>query len=306
MVSWGAEMTFEHLRLFRDIVLARSVSRGAAQNGLSQSAASQHLQELERQLGTVLLDRSTRPFTITPAGQLYVDFCKDVLRRREDFEVSLESLKAEVEGTVRVACIYSIALSEMPRLKAEFSRRYPKARVEVECLRPEKVYEAVLADRVDLGLVSYPEGTREVQVIPWREEQMVVAVSPGHPFAALPRIRPRDLNGHDLVAFDQDLPIRHQIDRFLRDNGVEVRITLQFDNIQSIKEALTLGVAFSILPARVLMAELEQGRLVALPLEGDLVRPLGIIHRRRKSFNRAAAMLLELLEEQPSPEPVTA
>ncbi len=296
-------MPFDHLRLFRDIVQARSVSRGAAQNGLSQSAASQHLQELERQLGTVLLDRSTRPFTVTPAGHLYADFCRDVLRRREDLEIALEGLKAELEGTVRVASIYSVALSEMSRLRREFLRRYPKARVEVEYLRPEKVYEAVLADRVDLGLVSYPEPTKEVQVIPWREEKMAVAVAPGHPLAALPAIRPRDLAGHDFVAFDEDLPIRHQIDRFLRDNGVNVRVTLHFDNIQSIKEALTQGAVFSILPARVLAVEVEHGRLLALPLEGDLVRPLGIIHRRRKNFHRAAAMFLDLLEEQPSPVP---
>jgi DNA-binding transcriptional LysR family regulator len=296
-------MAFNHLRLFLDILQARSVSRGAAKSGLSQSAASQHLQEVERQLGAVLLDRSTRPFTVTPAGYLYADFCRDVLRRRDDLEVALEGLKTELEGTVRVASIYSVGLSELSHLRAEFLRRYPKARVEVEYLRPEKVYEAVLADRVDLGLVSYPEPTREIQVIPWREEKMVVAVAPGHPLATLRRIRPRDLAGHDFVTFDEDLPIRHQIDRFLRENGAEVRIALHFDNIQSIKEALTQGTVFSILPARVLTAEVEDGRLLALPLDGDLVRPLGIIHRRRKTFHRAAAMFLELLEERPSPVP---
>ncbi|HWR53767.1 MAG TPA: LysR family transcriptional regulator [Bryobacteraceae bacterium] len=294
-------MAFDHLRLFLDIAQARSVSRGAAQSGLSQSAASQHLQELERQIGTILLDRSTRPLTVTPAGSLYADFCRDVLRRRDDFEIALERLKAELEGTVRVASIYSVGLSEMSHLKAEFMRRYPKARIEVEYLRPEKVYEAVLADRVDLGLVSYPEATKEIQVIPWREEEMVIAVAPGHPLAVLRRIRPRDLAGLDFVAFDEDLPIRHRIDRFLRDNGVAVRIALHFDNIQSIKEAVTHGAAFSILPARVLTGDVGRGRLLALPLEGDLVRPLGIIHRRRKNFHRAAAMFLELLEEHPTP-----
>ena len=77
-------------------------------NDVSQSAASQHVQDLEKWLGTQLLDRATRPLVVTPAGQLYADFCRDVLRRKEEFEGALERLKQQVEGTVRVASIYSI------------------------------------------------------------------------------------------------------------------------------------------------------------------------------------------------------
>ena len=292
-----------HLRLFRDIAHERSISRGAALHSISQSAASQHLQELERQLGIELLDRSTRPLTPTAAGRLYLDFCRDVLRRHAEFEAALNELKAEVEGAVRVASIYSVGLSEMSHLTAEFLRRYPRAHLEVEYLRPEKVYEAVLSDRADLGLVSYPESSRELAALPWREEQMVVAAAPGHPLAHRRVLRPQDLNGCDFVAFDRDLPIRQEIDRFLREQGVEVRIAMQFDNIPMIKEAVALGAAVSILPERVLAAEIAQRQLRAIPLEGNLVRPVGIVHLRRKKFHRAAKMFLELLQE---PQPVVA
>ena len=84
---------------------------------------------------------------------------------------------------MRVASIYSVGLSEMVELEEEFARRQPAARLEVEYLRPEKVYEAVLADEADLGLVSYPEPSREITVIPWRQEEMVLAASPYHPLA---------------------------------------------------------------------------------------------------------------------------
>ncbi len=298
-------MSFEHQRLFRDIVQSRSISRGAALNGISQSAASQHIHELESRLGALLLDRSTRPFTLTAAGRLYADLCRDVLRRYEEFEIALESLKNEVEGTVRVASIYSVGLSEMTFLKEEFASRYPVAHLEVEYLRPEKVYEAVLADRADLGLVSYPEATKEVAAIPWRQERMVLAASPAHPLARKLRVKPADLAGHDFVAFDEDLPIRREIDRFLRERNIEVNRTMHFDNIQMIVQAVALGAGVSILPARAMVAEIGLGRLVGIPMEAELVRPLGIIHRRRKKFHRAAALFLELLQEQPAPQPQT-
>jgi LysR family transcriptional regulator, transcriptional activator of the cysJI operon len=291
----------ERAKLFRDIAQARSVSKGAKQNGISQSAASQHLQDLEEQLGLPLLDRSSRPLTVTDAGKLYLEMCRDVLRRQDEFQAALERMKTEVEGTVRVASIYSVGLSEMAQLEQEFSRRYPDAHLEVEYLRPEKVYEAVITDRADLGLLSYPEATKEVTVLPWRQEEMVVAASPYHPLAAKSEVRPEDLEGLDFVGFDEDLPIRRDIDRFLREHHVEVNLTLHFDNLQMIKEAVAHGEGVSIMPARIMEEEVKQGRLVPIPISSlRLYRPVGIVHRRKKRFHRAGQAFLELLREPPA------
>ena len=270
-------------------------------NGISQSAASQHVQDLEEQFGVTLLDRSKRPLTVTEAGKLYFEMCRDVLQTRDEFLVALERLKSEVEGTVRIASIYSVGLSEMARLEEEFHRRHPQAKLEVEYLRPEKVYEAVAADHADLGLMSYAESSKEVKVLPWREEQMVVAASPNHPLANNSQVHPEELEGEDFVGFDEDLPIRRDIDRFLRDHRVHVNLTLHFDNIQMIKEAVAHGSGISIMPARIMEEEVRQGRLVPIPIAGlRLYRPVGIVHRRKKRFHRAAQAFLDLLREPPA------
>ncbi len=290
-------MIFEDCKLFRDIVQSRSVSRGAALNQISQSAASQHLQELERRLDVPLLDRSVRPLEMTPAGKLYFELCRDVLRREEQFHSACALLKKEVDGSVRVISIYSIGISEMTHLRAEFERRFPEADLHVEYARPDRVYEAVLQDDADLGLVSYPESSRDLTVIPWRDETMALAAAPSHPLAGKASISLADLNGQNYIAFDDDLSIRRHIDRFLREAGVEVNITMQFDNIQMIKEAVTLGSGVSLLPERTMHAETAQGRLVSVPLDAPgMVRPVGIVHRRRKKLNRAAQSFLELLD----------
>lgn len=295
-------MSFDNLKLFRDIAQTRSVSRGAALNDVSQSAASQHLQELERQFEATLLDRSSRPLVITEAGRLYLDFCKDVLRRNEDFQAALNRTKHEVEGAVRVASIYSVGLSEMSELERSFSQGYPHATLQVEYLRPEKVYEAVLADRVDLGLVSYPEPTREITVLPWRQEEMVVIASPYGALAGQSSVTPHSLNGADFVGFDDDLPIQQAVKRYFEEHNVHVKLVLHFDNLQMIKEAVMHRVGVSIMPVRVVQSELAQGRLVAIPLAGTpLYRPLGIIHRKKKRFNGAAQAFLEMLQNNPAP-----
>jgi DNA-binding transcriptional LysR family regulator len=297
-------VSYESLKLFRDIAQTRSFSRGATMNDISQSAASQQVQDLEKVLGVELLDRSSRPLGVTPPGHLYVEFCRDVLRRKEEFEVALELLKKQVEGTVRVASIYSVGLSEMVQLERDFAQRQPDARLEVQYLRPEKVYAAVLADGADLGLVSYPAPSREITVIPWREEEMVLAASPRHPLVLRgDAVDPAELNGVDFVGFDEDLPIQREVDRFLRDRGIEVKQALHFDNVQMIKEAVAHGVGVSIMPARVMRDEIQQGRLVAIQIAGpELYRPLGIIHRKKKRFHRVAQAFLDLLCEKPGPE----
>lgn len=282
-------------------------------NGISQSAASQMLKQLEKSIGMKVLDSSKRPVVLTDAGRLYLELCRDVLRRYEDFRNSLDALRETTAGTIRVAAIYSIGVSEMSELEREFSTRHPDASLEVEYLRPERVYEAVESDRADLGLVSYPEPSRDIKVIPWREEEMVVALSPFHPLASRTEIQPDDLNGVSFVGFDEELPIRRHIDRYLDSRGVSVHVTLHFDNLQSLKEAVVETRGVSILPGRLLLKELSLGRLVAVPLAGPrLFRPLGIVHRRRKQFHRAAQAFLALLQEapqaelSPTAEPVTS
>ena len=108
--------------------------------------------------------------------------------------------------------------------------------------------EAVLADQTDLGMLSYAAQSRELKVIPWREERMILVVYPSHRLAGREWVEPAELEGERFVSFDEDLEIRKALDRFLRDCGVAVDPVLQFDNIQMIKEAVAIGSGISILP----------------------------------------------------------
>ncbi len=293
-------MTLENLKIFRDIAQTRRISEGARRNGISQSAASQLIQQLERRLGVELFDRSTRPLVLTPAGRIYYEACRDILRRHEAAEARIEGLKQDAAGSVRLACIYSIGLNEMARHTAEFQKANPQARVHLEYLRPDRVYEAVQEDQTDLGIVSYPAASRDLKVVPWRREPMTLVVWPGHRLAGRDDgVEPREMEGERFVTFDEDLAIRKAIDRFLRQNNVAVQPALQFDNIQMIKEAVALGSGIAILPARTVEQETNQGRLVTVPLRGaNLERPVGIIYRRTKTLTPAARRFLEFLQRK--------
>lgn len=281
----------------------KSITRAAAKSGISQSAASQQLQELERRIGTDLLDRSTRPARPTEAGRFYYQLCRDVLKAEATFLKRLEEIQTTVTGDVRVASIYSIGLSEMTRAQDEFAKRHPAATLHVEYARPSAITHMLRTEQVDLGLISYPEPNKELAVISWREEEMVVAASPWHALAQTNVLVPSDLEDQDFIGFDHDLAIRREVDRFFREQGVAIRVVMHFDNIQTVKEAVALGRGISLLPACTMRAEIEQGRLVAVPLLAPgLRRPIGILHRKGRRMTRAVRAFADLLLELPAPE----
>ncbi len=287
-----------NLRLIRDVAQLRSVSKAAQLSEISQSAASQTLTDLERELGVTLFDRSTRPLGATPAGKLYLNFCRDVLRRHEEFQSELDLLRKKLNGVVRLAAIYSVGLSEMSQIEFRFHERFPEAELAISYLRPERVWDAVERDEADLGLMSYAESSREILALPWRKEEMVVAVSPQHRFAAEKALSAVQLEGEAFIGFDDNLPIQSHIERYLREHKVNVEMALHFDNLQMIKEAVAHEAGISILPLRVMRDDLNAGRLIALRLEpAELFRPLNIIHRRRRIFNAVTTGLLALLKE---------
>jgi DNA-binding transcriptional LysR family regulator len=129
---------------------------------------------------------------------------------------------------------------------------------------------------------------------------MVVVCHPGHRLAKKKSLKPGDLAGCEFVSFDPDLSIRKAMDRFFREHGVQRSVVLEFDNIQMIKEAVSIGSGISILPERTVRQEVADGKVAALPIEAEgLVRPVGIIHRRKKRFTPLAAQFLKFLQEHP-------
>jgi DNA-binding transcriptional LysR family regulator len=288
----------ETLRLYCDVVRLRSFSRGAAQNFVSQSAASQSMQQLEAELGVPLLDRTKRPLVVTPEGQAFYDACRELLEGWDKAKADIAAVKARVNGTVRVAAIYSVGLHDVSRHMQQFMSLYPEARVQLECLHPHKVVEAVVQGEADVGIMSYPPADRTLSTVPLRSEPMAFVCHPNHRLARRRVVMPADLNGETFVAFDAGLTIRKAIDRALRQHNVKVNTVMEFDNIETIKQAIIIAAGVSILPRHTVQNEASIRTLAVVPLGiTDLVRPVGLIHRRQKPLTPTVSRFIQLLKD---------
>lgn len=298
-------MQLEALKMFCDIADLRSFSKAAKANKRTQSAVSRMLKDLEKRLGGVqLIDRSQRTLPLTPLGQVYYEGCKRLLDQYLELETSIRHAQTQMALTVRVAAIYSVGLSDIQKHVQHFQQQHAHVKVHIDYLHPNQVYEHIREGSSDIGLVSYPRASRDLTILPWREEEMVVACSPTHPLAQRAAgertVDPGLLEGEKFVAFEKGLVIRQEVDRFLRRHGVSVEVVLEFDNIENIKKGVEIGAGIALLPEPTLRQEVLAGSLRAIHLaqvkaDGPLRRPLGIIHRRHHCLSSSALAFIEFL-----------
>jgi DNA-binding transcriptional LysR family regulator len=289
-------MHVKSLKVFCDVVGRRSFSRAADENGISQSGASQMVHHLEEHLGVRLIDRSKRPFVLTPEGKIYYEGCQKIVKRFFALEEEVRTLHDQVAGRVSVASIYSVGLSHMSEIVQDFLRRYPKANVHLQYQHPDRVYDLVDNNLVDCGLVSYPRDTRSLKATAWRTEPMVIVAAADHRLAQQGSVQLSDLADVDFIGFDENLRIRQETDKTLAARGVHVNIVMEFDNIETLKRAIEINAGVSLLPEPTISREVSAGTLAAIrPIDVELYRPLGIISRRGAELGKTARRFIALL-----------
>jgi DNA-binding transcriptional LysR family regulator len=198
-----------------------------------------------------------------------------------------------------VAAIYSVGLMQMELWEQKFAELYPEVAVRVEYLHPDDVYAQIEKGEADLGLVSFPRNGGEFVSLDWQEQPMLLVVPPDHRLAGRNSVPLAELAGEDYVAFTQELTIRREVDRWLKRARVAANIVREFDNIETIKRAIEIGSGVALLPGPTAWQEISSGTLVAIPIaDADLVRPLGIIHKRQARLPSAARKFVELLQHE--------
>src|SRR5712691_3966996 len=213
-------MQIETLKVFCDLAETESFTKAAHINNITQSAVSQQISSLERQFKSLLIERSKKKFRLTREGQVLYEFSKQIIQTYDSLFSRLQEIKDIVSGTVRVATIYSIGLHDLPAYLKKFLKAYPTVNVHVEYRRANQVYDDVLSNVVDLGLVAYPVRDPNLEIIPLRKETLVLICSPDHSFAKEKSIRFRQMAGQKFVGFEPDIPTRRAIDKVLKQHNV--------------------------------------------------------------------------------------
>lgn len=291
------------LKILCDLVETQSFTETARRHYLTQSAISQHLKALEAKFGHRLLERRPKHLTLTRPGQLVYEAAQDILWRYQRLARVLERPPADVAGVLRVAASLTVGLYELPPHLAHFLRDYPGVDLKLHYLQSPDVYEAVLKDQADLGLVAFPEPHPHLTIHLLKKDHLVVILPAKHPWARLKRIRLKQLHGQPCIALHPGSAMRRAIDRLLQAAHVHVPIVHAFDNLELIKRAVEVEAGFAIVPRKTVIGEVRTGTLRQLEIaEGPFDHPVGILTRRGAARSAAAQKLIgALLSATPTP-----
>jgi LysR family transcriptional regulator, transcriptional activator of the cysJI operon len=293
-------MHIENFKIFSDLVESQSFSRAAKLNGVTQSAVSQQLRAMEKHFNVLIVDRSQKQFRLTREGQKLYDSAKEILHRYEKLSSELQEMRKVISGTIHISTIYSVGLHELPPYITKFLKEYPSVNVRVEYRRSNLVYEDIIHNSVDLGLVAFPVKMRQLETIPFLEDRLVLICNPNHPLAERKNVDIRDISEFKFIGFDQDIPTRKATDQIFKEAKLEIEPVMEFDNIETVKRAVEIDAGVAIVPQATVQQELKQGLLKVIQMRGkQFTRPLAIIHRKGRVLTPAMKKFITTLTGKP-------
>jgi DNA-binding transcriptional LysR family regulator len=221
----------------------------------------------------------------------------------ERFELGLEEVRSTLDvvtGRVRVGAVNSIGLYELPPYVDTYLRRYPEVDLDVEFLHSNEVYLRVLETTLDVGLVAYPTRNPQITTTVFRHDEMVIVFPAKHPLANRDRVEPAELDGETFVTFESGNPTRKALEQRFRNEKVKLESTHHYDNIETVKQAVEMGVGISALPVSCVQRELAIGGLSIARLAGEpWKRPLAILRRKGYALSEPARRFVEVLRHEP-------
>ncbi len=290
-------MHIQNFKTFCDLVETKSFSKAARLNEVTQSAVSQQLKAMEAHYDMLIIDRNQKKFRLTPQGTALYSTFKEILDLYEKLNCEIQEMRNIVSGTIQISTVNSIGLHELPPYLKSFIKQFPSVNARVEYRRANLVYEDVLHGNADLGLVAFPPPHKDLTIIPFANDELIIVMSPEHRLTKKRSISMNDLSGVEFVAFERDIPTRKATDEILAKAGIEVQVVMEFDNVETVKRAIEINAGIAILPASTVITESERNQLVIYKLEGGIHnRPLAVIHKKNRILTPALRSFVELMQ----------
>lgn len=293
-------MELRHLRSFYQVASYQSFTRAAQSLHLTQPAVTQHVQSLEAECGTPLLERLGRDIQVTAAGMVVLEYAERILRLLEECEQAVEEVRTGEGGRIRIGAGATTSIVTLPELLGKLKAARPGIEVAVRIGNTSEVVDMVLRNSVDVGLVTSPVNHPELKAVNLFEEELTLLVYPSHPLAQEGATTLSQLSQESLILFPPTSGFRADIDRLFAAAGVLVRPTMELESIEAIKKLVEIGLGISIIPRGSAPEEIAAGSLVPVALSDAPVptRHTCLIHRRDKYLSASIQAFLEVLQDR--------
>ncbi|GIV89091.1 MAG: LysR family transcriptional regulator [Chloroflexus sp.] len=261
------------LRIYVAVLDHGSFTRAAEALTMSQSAVSRAVQELERQLGTVLLERRPRGVAPTEAGAILGEHARRIFAHERLAIESLNELRGLQRGRLAIGASSTIGTYLLPPLLGAYHRQYPGIELFLDIGNTQQVMEHLLEYRIEVAYVEGPVAPDErLHITPWRDDELVVIAAPDHPLARRAHLTEADIIGAPFVLREPGSGTREVMEQALAERGITVQPVMELGSTEAVKHAVSAGLGLSIVSKVTIQMEIIAGRLTILRIPSLMIQ----------------------------------
>jgi DNA-binding transcriptional LysR family regulator len=262
-------MDLQQLKVFRSAAKSGGFTRASEQLGLSQSTVSQHIKQLEDELGCSLFLRSGKKIYSSEAGKLLYTYADRIFTELKNAEMSVRELSAMKRGTIRLGVGATTLTYQLPKVLGEYKRRYPDIELIVTTSTTELLLQQVSSQTVDLAIVmQISDNPSNLLITPLESEELVLILSAEHPMARKNTLDPGDLESLPFILYERHSVMQKLIESFFVQMKISPKVTMELENIEAIKSLVSAGLGASIVPVCSVSQSLQASMLRVMRIKG--------------------------------------
>jgi DNA-binding transcriptional LysR family regulator len=307
-----ADINFHQLLLFYTVARAKSFSRAAEELGVSQPAVSIQVQELERSLGTVLLNRKPRGVEVTEAGRTVYEYAQRIFSLAQEMQGAVDELQGLRRGRLTLGASSTPGEFILPLIVAQFTHMHPGIQIELLIANTSATVDRVLRRELHMGVVgeAVEDDSGELFTMPLIEDEVAFIASPRHPLAHREVLALEEVAAAGLVMRESGSATRSSVERCLQMAGVRPHIVAELGSNQAVKQATAAGLGVGAMSRYGVCTEVAAGTLMVLPVKGwRCTRTFTIIYLKDRHLSPAQRAFLQFLKQMAAdlaPAPVGA
>jgi DNA-binding transcriptional LysR family regulator len=291
-------MNLNQLKIFYFAVKAKNLSAAAEQLYITQPAVTKGIQRLQEHYELKLIDHVGKKLVLTDAGEVLFRIAEKIFDMETHAEESIRDFQERKRGRIRILSSESFGDYYLPEVMIPFCKAYPLVQVSMSILPTEQVVENAAGLNCDIGFISYPVAHEKLAVQEVLEDELVIITPRRHPLRSRHTLQPRDLEGQSVIMHEEGSAPRRAIEDLLQRHGVNVRVPMELSSNRAIKRAVQHGIGIALVSRQVAEEEVEQRRLVAIPLSDPLMkRKFYLIHHREKYISDTLQRFMDMVAQ---------
>ncbi len=296
-------VTIQQLKSLVNLAEERSFSRAAKKMRLTQPSLTKHIQNLEEQLGTQLVDRSNKELSLTPEGRTLCEAAKRVFSLLNDTGEKIARMKENESGNIHIAASTIPATYILPHLLSKFRDCHNDIHCYVKTSDSDSTLDMILDDEAEIGFVGREVVNRKLHVEPLWKDRLALVVPASHRWRGQEKVSLDEISKEPFVSREQGSATRKVLEEHLRkDTNLHLsrfNIVCELGSSEAVKEAVLAGLGISIISIQAIKREMESGLLFAVPMENfSIERNFYMIYKTRLGPMKHYGVFLDFIRTQ--------